>query len=152
MGYRIMGKFLLCYLKFLSFTNFPQSTLFVFNQKNIPCLPAVKTKAKDDQSEHMAGLIWEVKDKMGIKACYARQKKKTRPPCRWLAVKCFFTYAGSPQGTDRMPCCFLFRLNPHDVAVVALMRFTTTSSYCFCVSNPSVMLLLSSNLGNTTAI
>lgn len=35
----------------------------------------------------MAGQIWEVEDKMGIKACYARQREKTRPPCRWLAGK-----------------------------------------------------------------
>lgn len=42
-------------------------------------------------------------------------------------------------------------LRAHDVAV-GLFLFTMTSSYCCCVSNPSVMLLLSSNLGNTTAM
>lgn len=43
-------------------------------------------------------------------------------------------------------------LASQEAAVVALRRFTTTSSYSFCVSNPSVTLLLSSNLGNTTAM
>lgn len=85
MGYKMTGKFLLCYLKLLSFSDFPQSTLFL-NRKNIPCLPVVR-KAKDDQSEYIAEQIWEGEDKMGIKACYARQRKKTRPPCRWLAGK-----------------------------------------------------------------
>lgn len=54
----------------------------------------------------------------------------------------------------KMLCCFYSTsvLAPHEVAVVALRRFSTTSSYSFCVNNPSVMLLLSSNLGNTTAM
>lgn len=63
-GYRMIGKlFLLCYLKFLPFPIFPQSALFVFNQKNIPRLPVIgKRKEKEKQSEYTAGQIWEAGD------------------------------------------------------------------------------------------
>lgn len=86
MGYRMTGQlFLLCYLKFLSFPNFLKVLLF-FIRKKVPRLPVVrKRKAKDDQSEYMAGQIWEAEDKMGIKACYGRQRRKTSPTADgWL--------------------------------------------------------------------
>lgn len=81
-----------------------------------------------------------------------RRGETNRLPCRRLAAE----YAPATRWyvSARVECriAFLCHLSPHDVAVVALLRSTTTSSYCFCVSNPSVMLLLSSNLGNTTAM
>lgn len=103
-------------------------------------------------------------DQTGTKACYARQRQESRLSFKmrrvwgWLGVKHASHVLGlessdrSGQGSVRMPRCVLLLCGPHDVAVVAVMRLTTTSSYCFCVSNPSVMLLLSSNLGSTTAM
>lgn len=70
----MMGTlFLLRYLKCLSFPNFPQSVLLVFN----PCLPVVgKRKTKENQSESMAGQIWEVEDNLGTEACYVGRKEE----------------------------------------------------------------------------
>lgn len=68
----------------------------------------------------MAGQIWEVEDKMGTETCYTREGKKTRPPCGWLAVK----YSSSHMLvllSALIEWGFLCCLNPHDVAIVALM-------------------------------
>ena len=60
-----------------------------------------------------------------------------RRVCGWLGVKHASHVLGlessdrSGQGSVRMPCCVLLLCGPHDVAVVAVMRLTTTSSYCF---------------------
>lgn len=75
--------FLLRYLTCLSFPNFPQSVLLVFN----PRLPVVgKRKTKEKQSESMAGQIWEVEDNMGMEACYVGRKEEPSATCRWLVV------------------------------------------------------------------
>lgn len=45
MGYRMMGKlFLLCYLKLLSFSDFPQSTLFLIRKTSLACQLLEKQK------------------------------------------------------------------------------------------------------------
>lgn len=45
MGYRMMGElFLLCYLKFLSFSDFPQSTLFLIRKTSLACQLLEKQK------------------------------------------------------------------------------------------------------------
>lgn len=139
--------------------------MFVFNPikrkpKKHPLLDDCYVKAKGELSEYMG----RTEDQTGTEACYARQRQesrlsfKMRRVCGWLGVKHASHVLGlessdrSGQGSVRMPRCVLLLCGPHDVAVVAVMRLTTTSSYCFCVSNPSVMLLLSSNLGSTTAM
>ena len=89
-----------------------------------------------------------------------KKKKKIGPPCR-CGCEVGFTRAGSSlvhglvgRVKTKMLCRFYATsvLAPHEEAAVVLRRFSTTSSYSFCVNNPSVMLLLSSNLGNTTAM
>lgn len=47
---------------------------------------------------------------------------------------------------------FSLPLHSLQVATAVFVRFTKTSSYCSRVSKPSVTLLLSSNLGSTTAM
>lgn len=50
-----------------------------------------------------------------------------------------------------MPCGFSARLRPPDVPTATLVRFTTTPSCCFCVTNSSVTLRLFSNVGSLPA-
>lgn len=50
-----------------------------------------------------------------------------------------------------MPCGFSARLRPPDVPTATLVRFTTTPSCCFCVTNSSVTLRLFSNVGSPPA-
>lgn len=82
-GYRMMGTlFLLHYLTCLSFPNFPQSVLLVFN----PRLPVVgKRKTKEKQSESMAGQIGEVEETWERRLVMSEGRKSPLPPVDgWL--------------------------------------------------------------------
>ena len=141
--------------------------LLVFNQENISCLLVVREKQEKNRvSEYMGSQIWEAEDKVELRLVMLDREGRLgqvfrpglpaagrvwrRPrPC-WSVLG---AWTGRPVRT-RTRCCShsVSVLGPREAAVAALRRFTTTSSYSFCVSNPSVMLLLSSNLGNTTAM
>lgn len=85
-------------------------------------------------------------------SCKRKGEKTTSFPAEGWLRSTLLPFGGTSSVHGSSATSLFMPFSPHDVAVVTLLRFTTTSSYCFCVSNPSVMLLLSSNLGNTTAM
>lgn len=135
----MIGKlFSLCYLRLLSFPVFPQSALFVFNKLNILRLPVVREKQKKTRVSTWQGRSGRLKTKWEPRQ--EKERKLGLPVAGWLWSTLLHIYAGSSYCTDRMS--LFMPSQPSWCSIVALMSLTMTSSYCFGVSNPSVVLLL----------
>lgn len=102
----MMGTFLLRLLKTFVFSKF-FSKCFVClkKKKKISCLPVVrKQKAKEDQSEYMAGQKTKWDPRLVIQE---KERKRGLPACRWPAAKCASSQTlARLQCADQVPCCF----------------------------------------------